>query len=64
MNDGILSVVGSEASDTYSGFTPNWYMDTGLSVCLFLFTNSFVSNIRNLKNYVKVTFNRMKDRTF
>ena len=64
MNDGILSVVGSSSSQVYPGFTPGWYMGPGLSICLFLFTNSFVSNIRNMKNYLKVEFRRAKDRTF
>ena len=64
MNDAILGVVGSSSSDTDKGFTPKWYMGTGLSVCVFLFTNSFVTNVRNMKDYLKVEFNRFKDRTF
>jgi len=58
MNDGILSVMGSSSSSVYPGFTPSWYMNTGLSICLFLFTNSFVSNVGSWKDYLKVEFNR------
>jgi len=47
----------------YSGFTPKWYMNTGLIICLFLFTNSFVSNLNNWNDYLKVEFKRLKDRT-
>ena len=39
-------------------------MNTGLSICVFMFTNSFASNANNLKNYLKVELNRFKDRTF
>jgi len=58
LNDAILAVVGAGADDVYNGFTPAWYMHTGLSICVFLFTNSFVSNVSNMKNYIKVEFKR------
>ena len=56
VNEAILSVVGESSPKVYEGFTPSWYMDTGLTICLFLFTNSFISNVNDLNDYLKVEF--------
>ena len=39
-------------------------MDTGLTICLFLFTSSFVSNLGSWKDYTRVALNRWSDRSF
>jgi len=49
--------------DTYEGFPPEWYMDVGKSICLFLFTSSLISNSQDLKNFGKKTMYQLFDRS-
>ena len=49
LNAGILSIVGKTPKNVFPGFTPKWYMSTGNTICLFLFTNSFLENLNKIK---------------
>jgi len=64
LNHAIHSIWGSTSSEIYPGFTPAWYMNTGLSICLFLFTSSFISSFNKIKTYMKAEFKRFIDRTY
>jgi len=39
-------------------------MNVGRKICVFQFTNAFVSNLNKLKNYGKVEMKRLFDRSF
>ena len=53
-----------DAGDTYDDFNPDWYMDIGNSICVFLFTSSFISNFSDLRLFSTAMLKRLFDRGF
>mmetsp|Transcript_4428 Transcript_4428/g.6507 ORF Transcript_4428/g.6507 Transcript_4428/m.6507 type:complete len:201 (+) Transcript_4428:5370-5972(+) len=64
----ILAVLNNillgDAGDTYDDFNPDWYMDTGNAICVFLFTSSFITNIQDLRMFLQAMLRRLWDRGF
>ena len=54
----------SADSQVYEGFEPNWYMDYGKNICIFIFMSSFVVNSRDLGRWVLTMSARCIDRKF
>ena len=59
-------VLGELAGDTtiYNGFEPNWYMQIGNKICIFIFMSSFVVNSKDVINFGITFAKRCKDRSF
>jgi len=47
--------------EQYTSFTPEWYMDTGRELCLFLFTSIFFTNSYEICEYLFVYSKRVYD---
>jgi hypothetical protein len=56
---------GSVASkETYSDYTSDWYMNIGVSICVFIFISTFFTNFLDLMVYIKIAIKRFRDRSF
>lgn len=51
-------------SKVYSGFEPNWYMDSGNKICIMIFMSSFLVNSKDVIKFVKSAALRIYDRRF
>ena len=49
---------------SYPGFTPEWYMDQGKKICLFIFLSSFLSNTQDINKFAQAIVVRFYDRKF
>ena len=61
------SILGSELSgkyNVYTGFDPNWYMDYGNKICMFIFISSFVVNMRDTTKFIIAIVRRFRDRSY
>jgi hypothetical protein len=63
INDFFLGFTGL-TKNTYPGFIPEWYMEVGTSICLFIFTSSFLSNSADLYKFCVALIKRFYDRGF
>lgn len=50
--------------NVYMGFDPNWYMEYGNKICVFIFMSSFVVNSKDVIKYIKTILKRFRDRSF
>lgn len=54
----------AESFNVYDSFTPDWYMDYGKKICLYIFMSSFLINAKDLTEYFKKELIRLWDRNF
>jgi len=54
----------SGKNNIYTGFDPNWYMDYGKKICMFIFMSSFVVNSRDIVRFMITMLRRLRDRSF
>ena len=50
--------------NVYTGFDPNWYMDYGNKICMFIFISSFVVNSKDVILFIRTMLKRFRDRSF
>lgn len=50
--------------NVYTGFDPNWYMDYGNKICVFIFMSSFVVNSKDVVKFIITVLKRFRDRNF
>lgn len=48
----------------YQGFEPNWYVDYGNKICIFIFMSSFLVNSKDLIRFLVAAAKRCKDRSY
>ena len=48
----------------YTSFEPNWYMDYGNKICIFIFMSSFVVNSKDIVKFIITVIKRFRDRSF
>jgi hypothetical protein len=58
------SLLGEYAEDNnvYKNFSPNWYMDFGNKICIFIFMSAFVINSADVFKFMKTELTRCYDR--
>ena len=64
---GITQMVLGDLADKhniYEGFEPNWYMEYGNKICIFIFMSSFVVNSKDLWLVALTNVRRCRDRSF
>jgi hypothetical protein len=52
----------SSNNNVYSDFDPNWYMDFGNKICIFIFMSSFLINSKDIVRFMVTVFVRLIDR--
>ena len=50
--------------NVYTSFDPNWYMEYGNKICVFIFMSSFVVNSKDVIKYIQTELKRFRDRSF
>jgi hypothetical protein len=63
ITDKLLGDFSSNAN-VYREFEPNWYMDHGNKICIFIFMSSFLINSKDIVRFVITAFYRCYDRKF
>lgn len=54
----------SAQNNVYSEFEPNWYMDYGNKICIFIFMSSFLINSKDIVRFLMTAAYRCWDRKF
>ena len=49
---------------SYEGFSSDWYMEIGNSICIFIFASSFLNNTTHILRYIITGVRRIQDRRF
>jgi hypothetical protein len=49
-------------NNTFKSFEPDWYMDYGNKICIFIFMSAFLINSSDIVAYIKKETARLYDR--
>lgn len=50
--------------DPYGDYTPDWYMNIGRQICVFIFLSAFLKNVADVCKFILIELKRFKDRNF